>query len=180
MGSSVTPEREQAHAVKDSSPAPAVADTPELASIRALWQGARCGNPSEADARLTALLGAEGTPAPTATEALALRGLARSELGMKEEAFDDLTAAVRQQPVPRNYAWRSLALWRAGNGRGARTDAQYALRKDKSQTVAHMVLGLTELQDGDTAMGCAKLRTACEAGECSGLEEARAGGQCPR
>lgn len=181
MGGSATPEREQEKQTlptESAAPASPAGDTPDLAAARALWKGAQCSDPHKADSQLTAVLG-DPAQAGVAAEALALRGLARSQLGMKEEAFEDLTAAVRQHPVARNYAWRALALWRAGNTRGAHTDAQYALRKDKTQPVAHMVLGMAALKEGGAA-GCTELRTACEGGECSGLEEAQKAGQCPR
>lgn len=162
--------------------APQVVDSPALASARALWKGIECTDARNADTQLTAILATAKGQEHNAqqSEALALRGLARSELGMKDEAFEDLTAAVRQNPVARNYAWRGLVLLRNGNARGAQIDAHYALRKDKAQPVAHLVLGLTALQAGDTAAACPELRAACNGGECSGLNEAQAAGSCPR
>lgn len=181
-----TPDRDvDAQAKSSESGASATADapmedSPQLAAARVLWKGMQCTDARKADTQLTTMLASsEGQPGEHA-EVLALRGLARSELGMKEEAFEDLTQAVRQKPVARNYAWRALALWRNGNARGAQVDAQYALRKDKAQPVAHMVLGLAALQAGDTAAACPELRLACEGGECFGLNEAKTAGACLR
>lgn len=176
------PERDaesQAKPAAAAEPAP-VADTPALAAARGLWKGAQCTDARKADTQLTSLLASREGQADVQAEALALRGLARSELGQKEEAFEDLTAAVRHRPIARNYAWRALALWRNGNARGAQVDAQYALRKDKAQPVAHMVLGMAALQAGDTAAACPELRLACEGGECFGLNDAQKAGKCPR
>ena len=155
-----------------ATPTPTV--SPHVAEVARLWQGVRCSSPREAETKLSAVLASHQGDA----EAHALRGLARSELGQKEEAFEDLTEAVRRQPTARNYAWRSLALWRGGNMKGAQVDASYALRKNSKEPVAHMVLGMAALKLDDAGKGCAELKLACDGGECSGLEDAKAGGQC--
>ena len=154
--------------------ASASADSPAVAEVRTLWTELRCAKPAEAETRLTALL----QKAPQDTGALALRGLARSELGKKEEAFDDLTAAVRAEPTARHYALRGLVLWRSGNEKAAQIDAHYALRTDKKEPVAHLVLGLAAHKAGDAARGCEEWRLACEGGQCMDWQEARSAGQC--
>ena len=161
----------------DSPKASLTAQDAKLQSVHQLWHGAVCAQPAEAVQRLNAFL----QESPDNPQALALRGMARSQLGgQREEAFEDLTAAVLRAPTARHYAWRGLASLRGGNFRAAESDARYALRKDPKDAVAHMVLGLVAQEQGKNQDACAALRTACQGGECSGLESAQEHNICPR
>ena len=158
--------------------APAVAAHPEVEQIvaqaRGLWLEDVCSSPKEAVALLDhALELAPGYPA-----ALALRGLARSELGQREQAFDDLTEALRHTPTAQMYAWRGLVSLRGDMSGAARRDAEYALQKDGRQPDAWNVLGLVEAREGDNKNACMSLERGCENGRCRPLEAARQEGIC--
>lgn len=140
----------------------------------ALWQEDICSDPEEAVALLNRALELE----PDYPPALALRGLALSELDRREEAFDDLTSALRRAPTARMYAWRGLASLRGGLPEAARRDAEYALRKESRQPDAWNVLGAVALDEGNTSEACASFEKGCEGGRCRPLEAARRKGVC--
>lgn len=154
-----------------------VADSDTMRDIQQLWTGSVCSNPQEAVTRLDSVLQAT----PGNAQALALRGLALSQMsGKRDAAFDDLTAAVKSSPTARHYAWRGLASMRGGNTRAAQSDAKYALRKDPGDPVGHMVLGMLAQEEGRTQDACSSLLKACQGGECSALDAARKQNMCPR
>ena len=116
---------------------------------------------------------------PGYAEAYARRGLARSELNLREEAFDDLTTAIRLQPKPESYAYRALALMRSGQQKAARRDLEYALKLDASSSAAHNYLGLLALNGDKKMEACSNFRKGCSAGDCTFLSAARAEKICP-
>lgn len=116
---------------------------------------------------------------PGYAEAYARRGLARSELGEREEAFDDLTAAIRLHASAENYAYRALVSIRAGGTRAARRDLEYSLKLDAGQSRAHNFLGVLALSLDDAQEACQGFQAGCSKGDCTFLEAARQEKICP-
>lgn len=153
------------------------------AEARVLWRreaatlsaAERCSDPEQALTLLDKALALE----PGYAEALARRGLAKSELGDGEGAFDDLTAAVRLAPTPENYAFRALASLRGGREKAAARDLEYSLKLNSSQYLARNYLGLLELTQGKTMQACSSFKEGCSNGDCSFLEMARKEKVCP-
>lgn len=154
-----------------------------FAEARALWQtkaaslGAveACSDPEQAVALLDRALKIE----PTFTAALVRRGLAKSEMGLREEAFDDLTAAIRLEASADNYAYRALASLRAGQERATRRDLEYSLKLAPARHLATNYMGLLELKQGNTRLACSSFQKGCSSGDCSLLELARKEKLCP-
>ena len=139
-----------------------------------LWKGDSCSNPQEAIRLLDEALAKDGEYAA----AWAWRGLANSELGQREEAFDDLTRAIRLEPGAENYAFRALVSLRAGVLRAAYRDAEYSLKLNARQHRAWNVLGAAALSEEDQPRACANFAKACSNGNCDYLEKARSEGLC--
>lgn len=116
---------------------------------------------------------------PAYAEAHAWRGLAKSELGLREEAFDDLTTSIRLRPSPETYAYRALVSLRSGQRQAAKRDLDYALEHDPSNAVAHNYMGLLALDGGNKAEACAYFKKGCSNGDCSFLDSARSEKICP-
>jgi len=145
-----------------------------FAKARALWQGDTCTEPQEAALILDEALDGD----PKFAAAWAYRGLAHSELGKREEAFDDLTMAVRLDPRAEYYAYRGLVSLRGGVLSAARRDLEYSLEKDPQQYRAWNILGDTALREGNAAQACKYYANGCSQGECEPLRQARNDGQC--
>jgi tetratricopeptide (TPR) repeat protein len=140
----------------------------------ALWKDDVCAEPQEAVRTLTEAIAKEPEFAP----AWAYRGLAYSELGKREEAFDDLTKAIRLDPRAEHYATRGLVSLRAGGLSAARRDLDYSLKKDQKQHRAWNILGETALRAGNAEEACRHYAKGCSNGNCEPLQRARKEGQC--
>lgn len=154
-----------------------------FSGARALWRGPVASvkasyistDPEKAASLLDKALSLE----PAYAEAYAWRGLARSELGLREEAFDDLTRAIRLDPQPEIYAFRALASIRAGQTQAARRDLDYALKLSPSCTTAYNFFGLLALKENEASEACLSFNKSCSNGDCSFLEAARTEKICP-
>lgn len=141
-----------------------------FAKARILWkEGETCSDPEQAIDYLDEALKRE----PDYAQALIRRGLALSQLGYAEDAFDDLTRAIRLEPSAEAYLSRGLCLFRQGNTAGARADLEEALRRDEGSYRAWTILGAVALKEGKDAEACGAFENACSAGDCAGLEAAR-------
>ena len=129
----------------------------------------RCTDPKKA----IALLDKAITLEPQYAEAYIRRGLAKSELGRREEAFNDLTAGIRLRPTAEAYAYRGLVSIRAKDVRAAQKDLAYSLEKDPKQNLAHNINGVLALMLDTRPEACAQFRQGCSAGDCSFMEAAR-------
>jgi len=145
-----------------------------FARAHALWKGEVCSEPQEAAQLLSEALDAD----PRFAAAWAYRGLAHSELGQRDEAFDDLTRAILLDPKAEYYAYRGLASLRGGLPSAARRDLEYSLEKDARQHRAWNILGATALQEGNTAQACQHYARGCSHGDCEPLRQARKDEQC--
>jgi tetratricopeptide (TPR) repeat protein len=145
-----------------------------FAKAHVLWKGDNCTEPQGAVRILDELVAGD----PDFAAAWAYRGLARSELGKREEAFDDLTKAIRLEPRAEYYADRGLVSLRAGVLSAARRDLDYSLKKDQKQYRAWNTLGETALQEGNAEQACAYYARGCSNGNCEPLQRARKDGQC--
>lgn len=154
-----------------------------FAEARVLWRrqistladAEICSDPEKAVGLLDKVIALE----PAYAEAYARRGLALSELGRREEAFDDLTAAVRLDPKPDYYSYRALVSMRGGDERAATRDLDYSLKKRPDQSRAHNFKGVLALGRGDTTAACRAFGKGCSAGDCTFLEAAREEKVCP-
>ena len=115
---------------------------------------------------------------PDYAEALVRRGLALSELGYQEDAFDDFTKAIRLAPTGDAYAGRGLAAFRSGNTAGARNDLDEAIRLNPRLTRAWNLRGAIAYDQGNLEEACKNFEQACSAGDCTGLEAAKRDGAC--
>ena len=142
---------------------------------RVLWGRAEvCSNPELAVEYLDEAIRLE----PDYAEAYLRRGMALSEQGYADEAFDDLTRAIRLAPTPDAYAYRGLALLRQGDMKGARQDFDEAIRLDSDTSRAWNFRGALGLQEGNDGAACKDFEEGCRQGDCSFLEKARKEGIC--
>jgi Tfp pilus assembly protein PilF len=145
-----------------------------FAKAHALWKGDNCAEPQEAVRTLSEAIARD----PDFAAAWAYRGLAYSELGKRDEAFDDLTKAVRLDPRAKHYTDRGLVSLRGGLLSAARRDLEYSLKKDQKQHRAWNLLGETALREGNAAQACKHYARGCSNGDCEPLQQARREGQC--
>ncbi|MCL2123136.1 MAG: tetratricopeptide repeat protein [Desulfovibrionaceae bacterium] len=145
-----------------------------FAKAHVLWKGDTCTEPLEAVQMLDEAIAKD----PDFAAAWVYRGLAHSELGKREEAFDDLTKAIRLEPRAEYYADRGLVSLRAGVFSAARRDLDYSLKKDQKQYRAWNILGETALREGNTEQACAYYARGCSNGNCEPLQRARKDGRC--
>lgn len=154
-----------------------------FAEARVLWRrdvasvsaAESCTDPEKAVSLLSKAISLE----PKYAEAYVRRGLARSELGKREEAFDDLTEAVRLNASPESYAYRGLVCLRAGEERAAQRDLQYSLKLKSSQHLAHNLMGVLELKRDKKSLACESFTKGCSNGDCAFIESARKEKICP-
>jgi tetratricopeptide (TPR) repeat protein len=139
-----------------------------------LWKGDNCADPLEAVRILDEVIAKDSDFAA----AWAYRGLAHSELGKREEAFDDLTKAIRLDPRAEHYADRGLASLRGGIFFVALRDLDYSLKKNQKQHRAWNIMGEAALREGNAEQACAYYAKGCSNGNCAPLQQARNDGQC--
>jgi tetratricopeptide (TPR) repeat protein len=134
-----------------------------------------CSDPLRAIALLNKALALE----PEYAEAYIRRGLAKSELGQFEAAFDDASAALRLRPEPAYYAQRALISMRAGQYDAARLDLEYSIQRDDSLSLSWALRGMLNLMENRAAEACRDFSRACSNGDCSRLDAARQEQICP-
>ena len=110
---------------------------------------------------------------PDYPQALIRRGLALSQLGYADDAFDDLTKAIRLEPSAEAYLSRGICLLQQGNTAGARKDLEEALRRDDRSYRVWNILGAVSLKEGKEQEACEAFEKACSSGDCAGIEAAR-------
>lgn len=115
---------------------------------------------------------------PSYADAYVYRGLAKSDLGMREEAFDDLTQAILLAPKPSTYAYRALVSIRGASPKAAKRDLDYSLELQPGQFLAHNYMGVLALSLGEQAAACDSFDKGCSNGDCSFIEAARKEGLC--
>ena len=145
-----------------------------FAKAHVLWKGDSCTEPQEAVRMLDEAIAKD----PDFAAAWAYRGLASSELGKREEAFDDLTKAILLDPRAEYYAGRGLVSLRGGMLPAARRDLDYSLKKDSKQHRAWNILGELSLREGNAEQACQHYAKGCSNGNCEPLQRARNDGQC--
>ena len=170
-------QQEETAAPEDTSPqthvSPRARELFELA--RAVWdERDQCRDPSAAIGWLDAALQVQ----PDYGEALIWRGRALSESGYLEDAFDDLTLAIRIQPSALAYAERGLTGLRLGNVQGAERDLEHALSLDEAEARAYVYRAALRFTQDEAPRACADLARACARGLCFPHEKAVAEGLC--
>ena len=145
-----------------------------FAKAHVLWKGDSCTEPQEAVQILDEVIAKDQDFAA----AWAYRGLAHSELGKREDAFDDLTKAIRLDPRAEYYADRGLASLRGGMVSAARRDLDYSLKKDQKQHRAWNILAEAALREGNAGQACEYYDRGCSNGDCEPLQRARTEGRC--
>ena len=126
-----------------------------FAKAHVLWKGETCTDPEKALEYLDEALKIE----PDYPQALIRRGLALSQLGYADDAFDDLS--------------RGICLLQQGNTAGARKDLEEALRRDDRSYRVWNILGAVSLKEGKEQEACEAFEKACSSGDCAGIEAAR-------
>lgn len=140
-----------------------------FAKAHVLWKGETCTDPEKALEYLDEALKIE----PDYPQALIRRGLALSQLGYADDAFDDLTKAIRLEPSAEAYLSRGICLLQQGNTAGARKDLEEALRRDDRSYRVWNILGAVSLKEGKEQEACDAFEKACSSGDCAGIEAAR-------
>lgn len=142
---------------------------------RLLWTDSEvCSAPRAAIALLNETIVADRNFA----EAYVWRGLAKSELDLRDEAFDDATQGIRLNPMPEFYAYRGLISMRGDNMRGARADYDRSIAMDPEQTHAWSFRGSLNFFENNMQTACKDLQTACRNGDCGLWDTARAEKHC--
>ena len=137
---------------------------------RVLWKnGETCSDPEAALDYLDEALKLE----PDYAQALIRRGLALSQLGYADEAFDDLTKAIRIEPSAEAYLSRAICLLQQGNTVGARKDLDESLRLDDASYRVWNILGAVALKEGKDQEACDAFEKACSNGDCTAIDAAR-------
>lgn len=145
------------------------------ALARVLWGNSDvCSDPAQAVAYLDKAIAAQ----PDYAAAYLRRGLAYSEMGRYEEAFDDLTRSLRLHPGAEVYSYRGLVSMRMGNMMGARKDLDHAIELDGGYHRAWNFRAAVRLQQDDVAGACDDFAKGCSKGDCTGIESARTSGIC--
>ena len=140
-----------------------------FAKAHVLWKGETCTDPEKALEYLDEALKIE----PDYPQALIRRGRALSQLGYADDAFDDLTKAIRLEPSAEAYLSRGICLLQQGNTAGARKDLEEALRRDDRSYRVWNILGAVSLKEGKEQEACDAFEKACSSGDCAGIEAAR-------
>ena len=133
-----------------------------FAKAHVLWKGETCTDPEKALEYLDEALKIE----PDYPQALIRRGYA-------DDAFDDLTKAIRLEPSAEAYLSRGICLLQQGNTAGARKDLEEALRRDDRSYRVWNILGAVSLKEGKEQEACEAFEKACSSGDCAGIEAAR-------
>ena len=153
-----------------------------FAQARVLWKKETasvkvaevCSDPEKA----LILLNKAITIEPDYADAYARRGLAKSDLGDREGAFDDATTAIRLRPSPEFYAYRGLISMRSKQMSAAQKDLEYSTQLDASQHLAWNLMGVLALTEDDKVDACEKFKKGCSQGDCSFMEAAKTDGTC--
>lgn len=142
---------------------------------RAVWDGDDvCRQPAAAVAWLDAALEVQ----PDYAEALVWRGRALGEGGYGEDAFDDLTRAIRLQASALAYAERGLIGLRLGNVQGAEHDLERALDLDDGEPRSYVYRAALRFTREQAEAACSDLAAACARGMCLPQENAAREGLC--
>ncbi len=155
-----------------------ILEHPELEFAASYGDVLALSNPEQALSDVDERLANAEAEQDDTTALLVFRSLALSQLGRKDEAFDDMTKAIQAKPEAELYALRAFVLWRGGKLRGAMRDTEYAMLKQKNIPLATMVQGLISFSEKDMSMACSSLDVACKQGQCYGLQFVQEQGQC--
>lgn len=155
-----------------------------LKEAKSLWIEDDCVDPERAALLLDAVL----EEVPDYADALIWRGKALTAQGYLEDAFDDLTRAVRLLPGAdqpegahlraRAYAARAYTALRMAREQGAERDLASAIGADPAEPSIYLYRGALEFLRGKDAEGCADLRKACDLGMCGTQKRAASEGLC--
>ncbi len=144
---------------------------------RVLWGSAEiCSDPEQAVLYLDEAIRLD----PAYADAFLRRGMALSELGQAEEAFEDITRSIRLNPIADAYAYRGLVLLRQGDIQAALEDMNVAIHLAPDAHRAWNFRGAAYLKKGDSKEACTNFAAGCERGDCSFLEKARQENICPQ
>lgn len=141
-----------------------------LEAAKKYWtESGECLNPARALALLDKAVKADPLdPAP-----YLLRSRALSDLGYQDEAFDDVTKAIRMQPTAEAYATRGLICLKQNHPKGAQRDFEYAVRLDPEEPVIYVYRAAGAFLEGRNSDACDDLEKACELGSCLPWERAK-------
>lgn len=146
------------------------------AKAHVLWKkgGDVCSDPAMAVHLLDQAIAIK----PDYADAYMRRGLAYSEMGRDEEAFADLTQAIRLDPKADRYAYRGLGLIRQKNLGGARRDLDQSIKMNADQYRAWNFRGVVNVMEENDEQACSDFKTGCKNGDCTGFNAAKKQGIC--
>ncbi len=146
-----------------------------LEQARSLWtDSGECRDAEEAVRLLDVAVELDPLdPAP-----LILRSRSLSELGYMDEAFDDITRAIRLSPTAEAYATRGLLCLKMKRPAGARRDFAYAQKLDAGEPLIYVYRASAAFLEDRPEDACKDLEKACKLGVCAPWERAESTALC--
>jgi Flp pilus assembly protein TadD len=160
---------------RDAKSAPAEKDVDWSAKAMALWKDVKYTNPSQAKNYWDKAIATN----PKQAEAYNNRGLAFYNLKLYQQAIEDFSQALRIKP---QYAEalnnRGNAYYAMDQYEKAEADFNQSLQLKPKYSKAHLNRGLVYFQMQKMDQSCEDFRSACDLGECDGLQWAMQNGFC--
>lgn len=160
---------------RDARTAPAEKDVDWSSKAMELWQDVKYANPNQAKSYWDKAIAAN----PKQAEAYNNRGLAFYNLKLYQQAIEDFSQALRIKP---QYAEalnnRGNAYYAMDQYEKAEADLNQSLQLKPRYSKAHLNRGLVYFQMQKMDQSCADFRSACDLGECDGLQWAMQNGFC--
>ena len=107
-----------------------------------------------------------------------LRSRALSDMGYHNDAFDDVTKAIRLSPTAEAYAVRGLICLKQNQPRGAARDFEYAEKLDPREPKIYEYRAAGAFLEGRVSDACDDLERACRLGSCRPWENAQQNKVC--
>ena len=107
-----------------------------------------------------------------------LRSRALSDMGYHNDAFDDVTKAIRLSPTAEAYAVRGLICLKQNQPRGAARDFEYAEKLDPREPKIYEYRAAGACLEGRVSDACDDLERACRLGSCRPWENAQQNKVC--
>lgn len=150
-----------------TKPSPAYIVSPQaeayLTEAMQYWtESGECTEPEKAAALLDKAIAAD----PLDPSPYLLRGLALSDLGYMNEAFDDATKAIRLSPTAEAYATRGLICLKQHHPEGAQRDFDYAMKINPDEPLIYVYRAAGAFLEERNGDACDDLERACTLGHC--------------
>jgi Tetratricopeptide repeat len=160
---------------RDVKTAPPEKDVDWSAKAMELWKGVKYTDPNQAKNYWDKAIAAN----PKQAEAYNNRGLAFYNLKLYQQAIEDFSQALRLNP---QYAEalnnRGNTYYAMDQYEKAEADFNQSLQLKPKYSKAHLNRGLAYFQMQQLDQSCEDFRSACDLGECDGLQWAMQNGFC--